>query len=113
MTNDKKQYGYCKKCQSLAGAAVASCQKLITQMEQVKDRLTQEFGERLAGDESVLRLALNEAEALAWETKFPQLVFATLAVEKAQAAAAWEHRQQSYRRLSPAFAAESAAPGHV
>jgi hypothetical protein len=90
--------------QTLAGAAAASCQKLVAQIDQVKNRLIQEFSERLTGHESVLRLALKEAEALAWETSYPQLVFATLAVEKVQAAAIWETRQRTFRRHSPIFA---------
>ncbi len=103
-TNENKP-DYCPQNQTLAGAAVASCQKLVAQIEQAKNRLIQEFSEQLAGHESVLRLALNEAEALAWETSYPHLVFATLAVEKAQAAATWENRQRSFRRPRPVFAA--------
>jgi hypothetical protein len=85
---------YCNENNTLAGAAVATCQKLVTVMEKMKDRMLQEFSARLAAHESVLRMALNEAEALAWETQYPHLVFATLAREKAQAAAAWENHQQ-------------------
>ena len=32
---------------------------------------------------SILHLALNEAEALAWQNGFPELIFPTLALEKA------------------------------
>jgi len=35
--------------------------------------------------------ALNEAEAAAWQTMFPHLVFPALATEKVQAAIAWMH----------------------
>src|SRR6266536_1443802 len=49
----------------------------------------------------VLQLALNEAEALAWQTGFPQLFFPLLAVEKASAVAAWHLRQQFIRRTEP------------
>ncbi len=45
----------------------------------------------------LLRLALNEAEGLAWQTEFPQLVFPELAREKARAAVAWHERQLSLR----------------
>jgi hypothetical protein len=34
-------------------------------------------------------VALNEAEALAWETEYPQLVFPTLAEEKIAAISSW------------------------
>ena len=46
----------------------------------------------------LLRLALNEAEGLAWQTEFPQLVFPVLAQEKAEAAVAWHQRQLALRR---------------
>jgi hypothetical protein len=32
---------------------------------------------------------LNEAEALAWETEYPQLVFPALAEEKIEAISSW------------------------
>jgi len=55
----------------------------------------------------MLRLALNEAEALAWQTDYPHLVFPTLAMEKAQGLAAWNQRQRAIRGTScmSAFAA--------
>jgi hypothetical protein len=43
----------------------------------------------------MLRLVLNEAEALAWQTRFPHLFFPALAVEKVQEAAAWDSRQRA------------------
>lgn len=50
------------------------------------------------------RLALNEAEALAWETGFPHLVFPTLAVEKVQAVCRWHKRQTSIQRADTTLA---------
>ena len=54
----------------------------------------------------MLRLALTEAEALAWQTDFPHLFFPALAAEKAQAAVAWHQRQRAVRAgaLEAAFA---------
>src|SRR5262245_616319 len=43
----------------------------------------------------VFRLALDEAEALAWQSGFPDLFFPTLALEKARKAAAWHEHQKS------------------
>jgi hypothetical protein len=37
---------------------------------------------------------LNEAEALAWQTDYPQLFFPTLAMEKVQAVVSRRPRQQ-------------------
>ena len=45
----------------------------------------------------LLELAMNEAEALAWETGVPNLVFLTLAEEKLDALNAWLARQESLR----------------
>jgi len=55
----------------------------------------------------LLRLALNEAEALAWQSGFPELVFPILAQEKAGKLASWHERQKSVRQSKPiqAFAA--------
>jgi hypothetical protein len=55
----------------------------------------------------LLHLALNEAEALAWETGFPELVFPILAEEKAGQVSSWQARQQFVRQNGPmqAFAA--------
>ena len=93
MNTSENKNSYCKELSALTGNA-DSCEKLASQIADAKDRLNEEFSVRLSGHESVLRLALNEAEALAWETNYPHLVFATLAMEKAQAAASWENRQQ-------------------
>jgi hypothetical protein len=77
---------------------IASCRKLLAQIEDVKAQVVAEFRGRLEGHQHVLELALNEAEALAWQTDFPQLFFPALATEKAGAVAQWHSRQQSLRR---------------
>ena len=89
---------------TFANACLVSCQKLIAQIEKTRDDILNEFHETLDANEHLLRLALNEAEALAWQTGFPQLVFPTLATEKAQAVVAWSTRQQSIQRTNSRFA---------
>src|SRR6266496_938152 len=81
--------------QSLSNVCRASYQKLIAQIERTKQAILAEFRESFRVPEHLLRLALNEAEALAWQTTFPHLVFPTLATEKAEAIAAWHARQRS------------------
>jgi hypothetical protein len=56
--------------------------------------LLRQFQLGFRGQEQLLRLALNEAEALAFLTDYPHLVFPTLALEKVHDAAAWKNRQQ-------------------
>src|SRR2546425_7856130 len=72
-----------------------SCRKLLAQIGRVKSTILSEFGATLGAHERVLRLALNEAEAIAWQTGFPQLFFPTLAAEKAQAVAEWHRRSEA------------------
>jgi hypothetical protein len=82
---------------------LASCQKLLAQIERTKDAIVAEFRETLGEHEQMLHLALNEAEALAWQTTYPHLIFPTLAVEKAQAVASWHRRQRSIQRTGAAL----------
>lgn len=82
----------------VAKACLATCQKLAAGIEQAKGRLLAEFRDTGQMHEKLFRLALGEAEALAWQTDYPQLVFPTLAREKVQAVAAWQARQQSLNR---------------
>ncbi|HEU5069750.1 MAG TPA: hypothetical protein VFV96_04960 [Verrucomicrobiae bacterium] len=76
------------------GACLASCQKLVAQLQAAKDAVLAEFRETRDAQSRLLELALNEAEALAWETGYPHLFFPTLAHEKALAVSAWNSRQQ-------------------
>jgi hypothetical protein len=82
---------------TVTDACIGSCQKLAAQIERTKLNLLAEFRGRFQVPEQLFRLALGEAEALAWQTAYPHLVFPTLATEKAQAVAAWHVRQQSLR----------------
>src|SRR3954469_22196125 len=93
-----------KAPKSFAHVCVDSCQKLLLQIEKTKNSILANYREKLNGYEQVLRLALNEAEALAWQTDFPQLFFPTLAMEKAQAVEVWHERQSSLRRVSAGMA---------
>ncbi|MBI3868312.1 MAG: hypothetical protein HY299_07250 [Verrucomicrobia bacterium] len=75
----------------------------MTQIEQARATIFAESRGTLEGHERLLGLALNEAEALAWETGFPHLVFPTLALEKVQGVAAWASHQRSVRRPNSAL----------
>jgi hypothetical protein len=85
---------------SFGSRCVACYKRLLAQIEEVKAAVVSEFRGRLETDQRVLELAVNEAEALAWETGFPQLLFPDLAAEKAHAVAGWHERQQALRRRS-------------
>jgi hypothetical protein len=81
-----------------AQACIASCQKLTVQVERLKANLLNELKERFTVPEQWFRLAVEEAEALAWQTDYPHLLFPTLATEKVQAVADWNARQQFIRQ---------------
>ncbi len=84
-------------------ACAASCQRILAQLGAAKEAIFAESSQTLKSQERLLRLALNEAEAVAWQTMYPHLVFPVLATEKVQTVIAWEAHQQSVRRTSPAF----------
>jgi hypothetical protein len=86
--------------ETLANVCFTSCRKLVAQIEKTKDAILAQFREKLEAHEHLLRLALNEAEAIAWETEYPHLVFPMLATEKAQALATWLARQRSMNRTA-------------
>jgi len=81
-----------------------ACGKLLAWIDNAKTAIVAEFRDKVAGQAHMVELAVNEAEALAWQTDFPQLFFPALAVEKASAVAAWNARQQALRRERTAFA---------
>lgn len=81
-----------------ANACITSCQKLAAQIERSKATLFAEFQGTLDVPEKLFRLAVREAEALAWQTGYPHLLFPALATEKVQAVAGWNARQQLMRQ---------------
>ncbi len=91
--------------QSIADRCVQSCKKLLAGIDATRNRIANEFHETLEANGQLVQLALNEAEALAWQTAYPHLLFPALAMEKVQSVAAWQTRQQSLHQRHPAFAA--------
>jgi hypothetical protein len=85
----------------LRNACGASCRKIRTQIAGVKEAIFAEYSRAFSVPDRLMRLALNEAEAAAWQTRYPHLLFPTLAVEKVRSVAAWNARQQSVRENSP------------
>jgi hypothetical protein len=74
------------------------CRKLLAEIQEARNRLVGQFRKAFAGQEQLLRLALNEAEALAFLTDYPHLVFPSLAMEKVQGAVEWRAQQQKLGR---------------
>jgi hypothetical protein len=90
--------------QSITNRCLQSCKKLLAGIEQVKNIIADEFRGIVDSNQKSFQLALNEAEALAWQTDYPQLLFPTLAVEKVQAVAARQTRQQVLQQPHLVFA---------
>jgi hypothetical protein len=90
--------------QTLTNRCIQSCKQLLAGIESVKTKIANDFQETLELSGQSLQLALNEAEALAWQTAYPHLLFPALALEKVQAAAAWQTRQRSLHQHRSVFA---------
>ncbi len=90
--------------QTFTNRARQSCKALFAEIDQAKNMIVNDFHETLDTHGNLFRLALNEAEALAWQTDYPHLVYPTLAMERVQAVVAWRRRQQSVLQPRLAFA---------
>ena len=86
-------------------ACVASCQEILAQLKNTKTAILAEARSALEVKEQLLKLALNEAEALAWQTLYPHLLFPTLAAEKIQAVTSWNQHQRFVRLTTQSFSA--------
>jgi hypothetical protein len=93
---------YKPKC--VLRVAFADCRKVRIQIQQDRDAIKDEFGTLWPAPQRLVHLTLNEAEALAWQTEYPHLIFPTLAREKIQALASWQARQSALRRSGPLLA---------
>jgi hypothetical protein len=93
-----------KNLQTRAALNENTGSRLSNQIEAVKRQVFTEFHGALADNQQLLRLALFEADVLARQTGFPQLLFPLLAAEKAQNAARWQFRQQYLLRANSPYA---------
>lgn len=86
-----------KLTSSFAQACLKSCRQFVVKLMSVKAAIIAEFQEKVGDQKHLVELAVNEAEALAWQTGFPQLVFPVLAEENARAVSSWQDRQKRLR----------------
>lgn len=77
---------------------LGACQRVLAAIEQAKNQFKAQFANLREDHEHMLQLALNEAEAIAWQTTYPHLLFPALAEEKVQAVNTWVVRQSSLRQ---------------
>jgi len=83
-----------KNCNQTRNGFGAACAKLARQLEAVKQTVIEEFKAGFEPQNRLLHHMIAEADALAWQTDYPHLLFPVLAAEKAQRAAEWKARQQ-------------------
>ncbi len=69
-------------------------QGILQRLAHIKANIEREFGRHVGGYEKLLKSAMNEAEALAWQTPYPHLFFPVLAEEKAAAVQRWAAHQR-------------------
>jgi hypothetical protein len=81
--------------QTFGSVCLASCKEALARIRNLKETILAEARETLQVQEHLLRLALNEAEAVASQTSYPHLLFPNLAMEKVQRTADWSRRQRS------------------
>lgn len=75
----------------------STCDAFGVQLRRVRRAIEKQFGALREEQARLVNLALNEAEALACGTRYPHLVFPTLAEEKLSAVAEWNTRQEVLR----------------
>ena len=89
--NEKPARG--RNASALKNACRATGRKILAQIARARAAIFAESFDALPSQERLLRLVLNEAEVLAWQTRYPHLLFPVLATEKIQAVAGWNARQ--------------------
>ena len=87
------------------GYTLAICQKAAALIENAKTAIVSEFQDGRELTRHLLQLAVNEAEALAWETDYPHLLFPALAAEKAVAVDTWRKHQRWVKETQRSLAA--------
>jgi len=98
LADNRNNSGTARVKPSFRSACAKSCQRILAQ---IKETIFNESRNAFQAQERMLRLALNEAEAMAWETTYPHLVFPDLAMEKVQTLRAWTSHQRAVRLTSP------------
>jgi len=98
----KENSGSRQTARAFKKQCVACCKRAAAQINKLKETIFAEARDALRIHDQMLRLVLNEAEALAWETQYPHLLFPALATEKVQALRNWAAHQRAVKRADPA-----------
>jgi hypothetical protein len=73
-----------------------ACRTAARKLKQLKEQLAEKLAAEIQGGipQKLVQQAMNEAEALAWSTRYPLLFLPVLAEEKIQSVRQWTSRQQ-------------------
>jgi hypothetical protein len=77
---------FSKACRECVGT-------ILAEIRNAREVILTEARKTVHVQERWLRLAVNQAEGLAWQTLYPQLVFPDLAAEKIQRVVKWIQRK--------------------
>ena len=83
-----------------------SRERLSNFIRDIRSEILFELSPKSVDELQHLKLALNEAEALAFSTPFPGLMFPALASEKIKSWSEWQRRQNGLRSQDPMAFAE-------
>ncbi|MEA3212892.1 MAG: hypothetical protein QOE70_5949 [Chthoniobacter sp.] len=67
------------RCPSALHVPAQFCRELVASLGKLKLRLQEKYERTLPGRDQLVRQAIDEAEALAWQTTFPHLFLPDLA----------------------------------
>ena len=84
--------------QTFTQACIASCRKLATQIQLVKESILTEFRGTLGRTRSTLTLGGKRGRSAGLPTGYPHLLFPALAAEKAQAVTRWNKHQRAVQQ---------------
>jgi len=98
MTTTKETNGSGIRAQgeTMLARCTAACRTAARKLKQLEEQLAAKFIAETRGTipGQLIQQAINEAEALAWSTRYPLLFLPELAEEKVRGARQWASRQQ-------------------
>lgn len=94
--NETNRWGIKEQGARTLAKCTEACRTAARKLKQLEEQLTEKLAAEIQGGvpQKLIQQAMNEAEALAWSTRYPLLFLPDLAEEKIQGARQWASRQQ-------------------
>jgi hypothetical protein len=95
-TKETNGLGIGSQGEGMLAKCTAACRTAARKLKQLEEQLAAKFVAETRGTilGQMIQQAMNEAEALAWSTRYPLLFLPELAEEKVRGARQWASRQQ-------------------